>query len=80
MLSEISQRENTVRYHLHMISEKYNRLMNITKRGQLTDRENKLVLTTGERGKIGVGKWEAQISGCKLDSRMHNMENTVTIL
>ena len=54
--------------------------MNITKRGQLTDRENKLVVTTGERGKIGVGKWEAQISGCKLDSRMHNMENTVTIL
>ena len=41
-----------------MISEKYNRLMNITKRGQLTDRENKLVVTTGQRSKIGVGKWE----------------------
>ena len=41
-----------------MESKKYNKLLNITKRNRLTDIENKLVVTTGEReggrSKIGV--------------------------
>ena len=34
-------------------SKKYNKLVNITKRNRLTDIENKLVVTSGERGKEG---------------------------
>ena len=44
MLSETSQRKtNTVRYHIHMESKKYNKLVDM-KRSRLTDVENKLVL------------------------------------
>ena len=50
-LSEISQRKtNTVCYHLHVESKKYNKLVNITtKKKRLTDIENKLVDNGGER-------------------------------
>ena len=48
--SEISQwKTNTVRYHLHVESKKYNKLANITKK-----EENKLVVTSWER-KEGTG-------------------------
>ena len=44
----IGQRKtNTVGYHLYMESKKYNKLVNITKKKQ-TQRENKLVVTSGE--------------------------------
>ena len=44
MLSETSQRKtNTVWYHIHMESKKYNKLVDM-KRSRLTDVENKLVL------------------------------------
>ena len=60
MLSEISQRKiNTVWYHLYVESKKYNKLVNIKKRSRLTDIENKLMITSGEReggrGNIGIG-------------------------
>ena len=51
-----------------MESKKYNKLVDIT-RSRLTDIENKLVGTTGERvgrGSIGVGEWEVQTIGCKI--------------
>ena len=45
-----------------MESKKYNKPVNITKRNRLTDIENKLVVTSGEReggrAKIGVGDSE----------------------
>ena len=42
-----------------MESKKYNKLVNITKEKQLTDIENKLVVTSGERegGKGNIGVW-----------------------
>ena len=44
MLSETSQKKtNTVWYHIHMESKKYNKLVDM-KRSRLTDIENKLVL------------------------------------
>ena len=43
-----------------MECKKYNKLVNIQKRSRLTDIENKLVVTSRERGrgKIGVGGGE----------------------
>ena len=45
-----------------MESKKYNKLVNKTKRSRLTDIENKLVVTSGEReegrGNVGVGEKE----------------------
>ena len=63
MLSEIRQRKtNIVWYHLHVESKKYNKSVNKTNKqtkSRLTDIENKLVVTSGERergrGNIGVG-------------------------
>ena len=62
MLREISQTEKdkSIWYHLYVESKKYNKLVNTTqKKGRLTDVENKLVVTSGERegrrGNIGVG-------------------------
>ena len=71
MLSEISQRKtNTVWYHLYFEYKTYNKVVNETKkkqthryreqkRSRLTDIENKLVVTNGERegrkGKTEVG-------------------------
>ena len=50
MLNEISQIEtNTVSYHLHVESKKYNKLLNITTRNTLTVIENKSVVTSGMR-------------------------------
>ena len=65
LLSKISQRKtNTVRYHSLMESEKYNKLVNITKRNRFIDIENKSVVTSGERergrGKTGVGDYMIQ--------------------
>ena len=53
---------------------KYNKLVNVTKkRGRLTDIENKLVVTSGIRGRgnIGVGELEVQIIECKKVSGMY---------
>ena len=44
------------------------------KRSRLTDIENKLVVTSRERGgswNLGVGKWEVQTTRCKIGSRMY---------
>ena len=50
-----------------MDSKKYNKLVNIAKKKQLTDTENKLVATSGERergrGNIGVAVWDVQTIG-----------------
>ena len=52
--------------------QKYQNIKNISKRNQLIEIENKLVLTSGEwrKGNIGVRKWEIQIIGYKIGSRM----------
>ena len=42
--------------------KKYNQLVNITKRSRLTEIQNKLVVTTGERGG-GEGQDKAGIVG-----------------
>ena len=61
MLSETNQTEKDRYYMISLIveSKKYNKLVNITKRNRLTDTENKLVVTCGDRdeesGNIGVG-------------------------
>ena len=49
-LSKISQRKTpTAWYHLYVESKKWSKLKNITKRDRLTEKENKLVLISGER-------------------------------
>ena len=55
MFSKMSQRKtNTGCFHLYVESKKENKLVNITKRNRLTDMENKLVVTTGEREEGGA--------------------------
>ena len=52
MLSETSQTEKDKYCMLSLtcgILKKYNKLVTITKRSRLTDTENKLVVTSGER-------------------------------
>ena len=50
MLSKISQRKtNTVWYHLYVEHRRCSKLVKITKRCRLTDTDNKLVVTSGER-------------------------------
>ena len=46
---------NTVRYHLYVEYKKYNKLVIITKKSKLTDIENKLFNSIGERGNTGFG-------------------------
>ena len=47
MLNEISQRnENTIQYHLYVKYKKYNKLVNLTKRSRLIEKE--LVVTRGK--------------------------------
>ena len=61
MLSEMSDRNtNTICYHLCVEYKKDNKLVNITKGSRLTDTENKLVVTSGERqvGRGEEGAWE----------------------
>ena len=54
----------------------------ILKRSRLTDIENKLVVTSGEGGNIGVGEWELQPIGCKIGYKdvLYNMRNIANIL
>ena len=40
-------------HHLYVESKKYNKLVNITKKSRLTDIENKLMVTSGEREEEG---------------------------
>ena len=51
-----------------MESKKYNELVNITKKKQ-THRfgEQTSGYQWGERGELGVGRWEMQITGRKMD-------------
>ena len=75
MLSKkVRQREtNTVWYHLHVESKKYNELVNKTKKKQ-THRygEQTSGYQWGEgRENIGVGESEVQTTGGKIGSRMY---------
>ena len=59
MLSEImSEKNKYCTYHLYVKSEKCNKLVNIIIKNRLTDMENKLVVTHGEkkqeRDNIGI--------------------------
>ena len=51
MLSGISltQKDKYCRYHLHMESQKYNKLVNKTENSRLMDTDNKPVVSSGER-------------------------------
>ena len=40
--------------------KQYNQLVNITRRSKLTEIENQLMVTTGGRGKIGLGERKVQ--------------------
>ena len=71
-----------------MDSKKYNKQVNITttKRNRLTDTENKLVVTSGERevgrGKTGVGDSEIQTTMYKISHKdiLHSTGNRANIL
>ena len=45
--------------------KKYNKLVNITKKGRSTDIEK------GQEGQYGVGVWEIQTIWCKIASKMY---------
>ena len=86
-LSEISHtKTNTVRYHLYVESKRNNNLVHVTKRSRLTDKENKLVGTSGEReggrGNIGVGDEEFQTTRYEIsyEDILCSTENTANIL
>lgn len=62
--------------------KKYNKLVNTTttKKSLLTDIDNKLVVTRGQRGDhIRVGEWKAQAAECKMGSRMYLLYKTRSI-
>ena len=72
MLSEKRQ-TNTVWYHLYVKLKKKIQQSSEYIKKKLTHRNReKLVLTSGEwrKGNIGVRKWEIQIIGYKISSRM----------
>ena len=84
MLSEISQtKTNTVWYHLHVESKKYNKLVIITLffRSRLTDIENKPVVTSAGEGNIGVREWEVKTTGGKIGYKdvLYNTRNIANI-
>ena len=61
MLSKISQRNrNTVCYHLYVESRKYNKLVNTREKKQTHRYREQTMVTSGVRGKIRLGDWEAQ--------------------
>ena len=41
---------STICYHLYVESTKFNKLVNLTKKSQLTDTENKHIVTRGKQG------------------------------
>ena len=69
-----------------MESKKYNKVVNITRKKQTPNIENKLVITSGGReagrSKIGVGNWKVQIIMCKLSYKdiLYNIEIAANIL
>ena len=55
ILSEERQiKTNIIWYHLYVESKKMMQMNLITKQDRLTDIENKLMVTKGDRGKIGI--------------------------
>ena len=60
--NEVSQRKtNTVWYHLHVGFENIIQMNLLTSSDRLTDIENKLTVTKGERGARKIGAWNEQI-------------------
>ena len=66
--SSKSEKTSTIWYHLYVASKKYNKLVNITKR-RLTNIENKLVVTIGQRkesrSNIQLGSKKYKLLGIK---------------
>ena len=61
VLRETSQRKtNTVQYHLYVESRKYNKLVNTREKKQTHRYREQTMVTSGVRGKIRLGDWEAQ--------------------
>ena len=71
MLSEKRQ-TNTVWYQLYVKLKKIQQSSEYIKKKLTHRNREKLVLTSGEwrKGNIGVRKWEIQIIGYKISSRM----------
>ena len=49
-----SEKDKYCMHHLYVESKKYNKLVSITKRSRLTDKDNKLVVTNGRAVNIGI--------------------------
>ena len=68
MLSEMTQRQ--ILYNFYVETKKRNKLVNIATKQALTDKENKLVVTSGEkemgRGWVGVRGQEIQTTMYKI--------------
>ena len=69
-------------HHLYVESKKYNKLVSITKRSRLTDKDNKLVVTNGRAVNIGIRDSEAQIIRCKISYKdvLYNTGHAAKIL
>lgn len=56
-----------MQYHFYVESEKYNELVDITKRSSLRNIENRLEAASGERWRRSIdgwSEWETQTAGC----------------
>ena len=71
MLSEISQTEKDKNCEISVLSEKYNKLVNITKKKQTHRYREQTSGYYWGRGNIGVGEWEIQTMGCKIGSWLY---------
>ena len=88
ILSESSQieKDNIVWYHLHVESEKYNQLENITRKKQIHRyREQTNNFQWGEEeGKGNIRVWEQDVLTVRYKTSykdiLYNMGNTVSIL
>ena len=76
---QVRQRNTSILWYHSYTGSKNNKRVNITKRNILTDTENKLFITSGERGRgqsnMGVGHEELQTIRYSISYRdiLHNM-------
>ena len=76
-----NRKEKTNICYLHVEPKEYNWWK---QKGRLTDLENQLMVSSGERwgGNVRVGEREVQTTGCEVDSKgvFYNKRNIASIL
>ena len=82
MLSEISQMEKDKYCIITLICgiQKYNKLVNTRDKKQTRRYREQTMVTSGVKGKIGLGEWEAQTNVRQATRMQYNTGNIANIL